>query len=86
MLVIVVAIITQGTRVAPELRGDLKGSLLVRSGVFQAIGVISFGEIPPLTPCIQKMLTHPTAFVCRKRSYLTLRLSFDIYSKTTTVS
>lgn len=47
MLVIVVAIITQGARVAPELRGDLKGSLLVRSGVFPAIGVISFGKAPP---------------------------------------
>jgi len=46
MLVIVVAIITQGARVAPELRGDLKGSLLVRSGVFPAIGVISFGRAP----------------------------------------
>ena len=45
MLVIIVTIITQGARVAPEYRGDLKGSLLVRSGVFQAIGVISFGRV-----------------------------------------
>ena len=45
MLVIIVTVITQGVRVPPEHRGDLKGSLLVRSGVFQAIGVISFGAI-----------------------------------------
>ena len=44
MLVIIITVITQGTRVPKELRGGLKGSLFVRDGVFQAIGVISFGE------------------------------------------
>lgn len=29
---------------SPDLRGDLKGSLFIRSGIFQAIGVISFGR------------------------------------------
>lgn len=29
--------------VDPDLRGDLKGILLVNDGFFQAIGVISFG-------------------------------------------
>ena len=45
MLVIVVTVITQGFFVANELRGTLSGPLLtLNSGVFQAIGVISFGE------------------------------------------
>ncbi|KAF3200289.1 hypothetical protein TWF192_009414 [Orbilia oligospora] len=43
MLVIVVTVITQGFFVANELRGSLSGPLLtLNSGVFQAIGVISF--------------------------------------------
>ena len=45
MLVIIVAIVTQGARVATEYRGDIQGSLFVQSGVFQAIGVISFGKV-----------------------------------------
>jgi sodium-coupled neutral amino acid transporter 11 len=44
MLVILVTIITQGFRVPSELRGELKGGLLIHSGIFQAIGVISFGN------------------------------------------
>lgn len=44
MLVIIVTVITQGARVSKDLRGDIKGSLFVRDGVFQAIGVISFGK------------------------------------------
>lgn len=44
MIVIIVTIIVQGGKVPPEDRGDLKGSLFIRNGVFQAIGVISFGE------------------------------------------
>ena len=44
MLVIIVTVITQGTQVPPDLRGNIKGSLFVRDGVFQAIGVISFGK------------------------------------------
>ena len=43
MLIIIVTVITQGTRVDSEHRGSLKGSLVVKSGIFQAIGVISFG-------------------------------------------
>ncbi|WEW55502.1 hypothetical protein PRK78_000933 [Emydomyces testavorans] len=42
MLVIVVAVISQGVRVQPDLKGDLKGSIFVNSGFFQAVGVISF--------------------------------------------
>lgn len=44
MAVIIITIIVQGGRVSSDLRGDLKGSLFVRSGIFQAIGVISFGK------------------------------------------
>ena len=44
MLVILVSVIVQGSAAPPDLRGKLTGNLVVRSGVFQAIGVISFGE------------------------------------------
>ena len=44
MAVIIITVITQGVRVPSELRGGLKGSLFVKEGVFQAIGVISFGR------------------------------------------
>lgn len=43
MLVIVVTVITQGPRLPSEMRGPIKGSLIINDGVFQAIGVISFG-------------------------------------------
>ncbi|EPS35724.1 hypothetical protein H072_10877 [Dactylellina haptotyla CBS 200.50] len=43
MLVIILTVITQGFFVAKELKGSLTGPLLtINSGVFQAIGVISF--------------------------------------------
>ena len=45
MLVIIVTVITQGATVDPELRGNLRGSLGIKDGIFQAIGVISFGNI-----------------------------------------
>ena len=44
MVVIIVTVITQGVRVPSDLRGGLRGSLFVKEGVFQAIGVISFGR------------------------------------------
>lgn len=43
MAVIVIAVLTQGFRVSPESRGDVKGLFFVNSGFFQAVGVISFG-------------------------------------------
>ena len=46
MLVIIVTVITQGVRVPADLKGPVKGSLLVNDGFFQAIGVISFGIDP----------------------------------------
>lgn len=44
MLVIVVAVITQGFRVPSESRGEVKNLLFINSGFFQAVGVISFGK------------------------------------------
>ena len=44
MTIIVITVVTQGFRVPPELRGEFNLPILtVNSGVFQAIGVISFG-------------------------------------------
>ncbi|KEQ59860.1 amino acid transporter [Aureobasidium melanogenum CBS 110374] len=42
MLIIVITVITQGPRVPAEMKGPIKGSLIINTGVFQAIGVISF--------------------------------------------
>lgn len=46
MLVILVTVVTQGFRVDSELRGNIRGSLFIQGGIFQAIGVISFGTDP----------------------------------------
>ncbi|XHG00631.1 hypothetical protein AWENTII_004062 [Aspergillus wentii] len=45
MIVIVITVITQGFRVPPESRGDVKNLVLVNSGFFQAVGVISFAFV-----------------------------------------
>ncbi|RMZ81003.1 hypothetical protein DV738_g2492, partial [Chaetothyriales sp. CBS 135597] len=45
MLVILVTVVTQGPRVDAELKGGIKSSLFINSGVFQAIGVISFAFV-----------------------------------------
>ncbi|KAJ9619564.1 hypothetical protein H2203_008344 [Taxawa tesnikishii (nom. ined.)] len=45
MLVIIVTVITQGPRIPADMRGPIKGSILINSGVFQAIGVISFAFV-----------------------------------------
>ena len=45
MLIILVTVLTQGPRVDSDLKGPLRGSLLINSGVFQAIGVISFAFV-----------------------------------------
>lgn len=44
MVVILVAVLTQGFRVSSESRGEVKSLLFVNSGFFQAVGVISFGK------------------------------------------
>ncbi|SMQ55794.1 unnamed protein product [Zymoseptoria tritici ST99CH_1A5] len=45
MIIIVITVLTQGPMTPAELRGPLKGSLLINDGVFQAIGVISFAFV-----------------------------------------
>ncbi|KAJ5081568.1 hypothetical protein NUU61_009832 [Penicillium alfredii] len=45
MLIIVVTIITQGFRVPAESQGEIKSILLINSGFFQAVGVISFAFV-----------------------------------------
>jgi hypothetical protein len=45
MIIIVVTVITQGFRVPSESRGDIKSHLIINSGFFQAVGVISFGKL-----------------------------------------
>ncbi|KAF2027805.1 hypothetical protein EK21DRAFT_114441 [Setomelanomma holmii] len=45
MSVIIVTVITQAFRVPPESRGQLRGSLIIHSGIFEAIGVISFAFV-----------------------------------------
>lgn len=44
MGVIVVTVLVEGPRVSADRRGPLKGSIFINNGVFQAIGVISFGK------------------------------------------
>jgi hypothetical protein len=69
MTVIVVAVITQGFRVPPESRGEIKSHLIFNTGFFQAVGVISFGESQPFRSIIEKQLANKhSAFVCRMLS------------------
>lgn len=51
MLIIVLTVITQGFTVPEDMKGKLgKDMLLINDGVFQAIGVISFGSFSALPP------------------------------------
>lgn len=50
MIVIIVTVLTQGYSVPKEMKGQITGSLIINDGVFQAIGVISFGSFPPYLP------------------------------------
>jgi solute carrier family 38 (sodium-coupled neutral amino acid transporter), member 11 len=45
MIVIILTVVTQGPLQPASLRGQLRGSLLINDGVFQAIGVISFAFV-----------------------------------------
>ncbi|KAF1921880.1 transmembrane amino acid transporter protein-domain-containing protein [Ampelomyces quisqualis] len=45
MSVIIVTVITQAFRVPPDLKGKLRGSLIIHAGIFEAIGVISFAFV-----------------------------------------
>ncbi|KAF2183406.1 hypothetical protein K469DRAFT_710920 [Zopfia rhizophila CBS 207.26] len=45
MTIIIVTVITQGFRVPAESRGQLRGGIIIHSGLFEAIGVISFAFV-----------------------------------------
>ncbi|KAF2229960.1 hypothetical protein EV356DRAFT_527129 [Viridothelium virens] len=45
MLIILITVLTQGPRVPADMKGQLRGSLLINNGVFQAVGVISFAFV-----------------------------------------
>jgi len=45
MGVIIVTVLVEGPQVSADRRGPLSGSIVINSGVFQAIGVISFGIV-----------------------------------------
>ncbi|KAK3066673.1 hypothetical protein LTR53_016883 [Teratosphaeriaceae sp. CCFEE 6253] len=45
MIVIILTVVTQGPIQPANLRGQLRGSLILNDGVFQAIGVISFAFV-----------------------------------------
>lgn len=58
MLTIITTVITQGARVPSDRRGNISESLFINSGVFQAIGVISFGIVVLLRIPCERMLTN----------------------------
>lgn len=45
MIIIIVTVITQSFRVPAESKGQLRGSLIINDGIFEAIGVISFAFV-----------------------------------------
>ncbi|KAF2690656.1 hypothetical protein K458DRAFT_473818 [Lentithecium fluviatile CBS 122367] len=45
MTIIIITVITQSFRVPAESRGQLRGSILIHSGLFESIGVISFAFV-----------------------------------------
>jgi sodium-coupled neutral amino acid transporter 11 len=45
MSIIIVTVITQAFRVPAESRGQLRGSLIIHTGIFEAIGVIAFAFV-----------------------------------------
>lgn len=68
MFVIIITVITQGARVDDDLRGNVQSSLFIESGIFQAIGVISFGKQTYVN--LDRTLTRRQAFVCHHNSLL----------------
>lgn len=45
MMIIILTVVIQGPLQPSDIRGPLKGSLIINGGVFQAIGVISFAFV-----------------------------------------
>jgi len=74
MLVIILTVLTQGPSVKAEYKGKMSTPLwTINGGIFQAIGVISFGIIGLPTPSLSRpklgfanvRTTKILAFVCR---------------------
>jgi hypothetical protein len=60
MGIIVITVVTQGLLAPPEIRGSLDRSILfINDGVFQSIGVISFGAQTSRFPRFPGLLFHP---------------------------
>ena len=58
MLIILITIITQGFGVPSESKGQIQDFLVIKGGVFQAIGVISFGmSLHPISPMYRAYFT-----------------------------
>ena len=76
MTVIIITVVTQGALVPSEDRGSFDSSLLIiNDGIFQAVGVISFGMVPSLSRSLPRppgeyVLTTLLAFVCHHNSLL----------------
>lgn len=69
MLIILITVVTQGVTVPAESRGTFSlGDWTLNSGVFQAIGVISFGKSQIIYETL--LLTWTQAFVCHHNSLL----------------
>jgi sodium-coupled neutral amino acid transporter 11 len=45
MIIIIITVVTQAFSVPAELKGQLRGSLIINDGIFEAIGVISFAFV-----------------------------------------
>jgi solute carrier family 38 (sodium-coupled neutral amino acid transporter), member 11 len=45
MAIILTTIVTQGARVPPESRGNIRGNIFIHSGIFEAIVVIAFAFV-----------------------------------------
>lgn len=57
MVVIITTVVTNSWTVDEEYKGSVKGLLFVNNGFFQAVGVISFGE---LTELLLRLSRYPT--------------------------
>lgn len=64
MIIIILTVIIEGAKTPAEQRGTIRNSLFIESGVFQAVGVISFGKFTTIS--VGSITNLLIAFVCRK--------------------
>jgi len=91
MCIIVTTVVLRGAAVEPELRGPpLHAVSLIRSGVFEAIGVISFAVCFPLTlnqDADEKFVCHHnTIFIYKSLSTPTLDRFYAVTHVSTAMS